>query len=351
MGEEGFLYYLSIAERLYCNNLYINLFVVFVIYTSLVTLCYDYGHIELFTIDRTLAYRFLYLDIIYFIIFLLDLIFRILSNRRVMRLKTYLDVISALSVISLSSVFNKELLVLLGYLRFPSTLRIIKIFQLLNVHRLTQRVLTLILSVISFILVCSGIVMAFQYFSNYTGYSEIYSFVDCILFVVVTISTVGYGNMHPLTNEASGFTIAMIIVSFSLIPYVISEVSSMIFELHSSYQRPTEIYKGTAYILICGDIDYQTASNVLNMLFSTAEGGLHPIHSCCTKDYSELGIVILSPRRDNGIHALIENPVFEERIIYIKGSPTNEMLKKLRLESFKACLLLNYHSEDSLLLW
>ena len=108
MGEEGFLHYLSIAERLYCNNLYINLFVVFVIYTSLVTLCYDYGHIELFTIDRTLAYRFVYLDIIYLIIFLLDLIFRILSNRRVMRLKTYLDVISALSVISLSSVFKKE---------------------------------------------------------------------------------------------------------------------------------------------------------------------------------------------------------------------------------------------------
>ena len=275
MNSRGFLYYLSIAERVYCNNLYINLFVVFVIYTSLVTLCYDYGHIEQFKVDRTLAYRFVYLDIIYFIIFLLDFIFRMLSNRRVMRLKTYLDIISALSVISLSSVFRKDLLVLLGYLRFPSTLRIIKIFQLLNVHRLTQRVLTLILSVLSFILVCSGIILAFQYFSDYTEFSETYSFLDCILFVVVTITTVGYGNIHPLSNEASGFTIAMIIVSFSLIPYIISEVSGMIFELHSNYQRPVEIYKGTAYILICGDIDYQTASNILNMLSSNKFSSRH----------------------------------------------------------------------------
>ena len=349
MSEGTFLYYLSIAERFYCNNIYVNLFVVFVIYTSLITLCYDYGHIELFTIDRTLAYRFIYLDIIYFIVFLLDFIFRILSNRRVMRFKTYLDVISALSVISLASVFKKELLVLLGYLRFPSMLRVVKIFQLLNINRLTQRILTLTLSVISFILVCSGVIMVFQYFGEYRDFSEIYSFLDCILFVVVTISTVGYGNAHPLTNEASGFTIAMIVVSFSLIPYVISEVSSMIFEIHNNFQPPIEIYEGTAYILICGDVDYQTASNVLNMLFGTLDGGLRPIHSFCAN--SELGVVILSPRRNNGVHTLIENPIFEERVIYIKGSPTNKMLKKIRLESFKACLLLNHHSEDNLLLW
>ena len=103
----------------------------------------------------------------------------------------------------------------------------------------------------------------------------------------------GYGNTVPLSNEARGVTIIIICVSFGLIPFTISEVTDMIFQLNANHQTPIDIYRNTAYVLLCGDMDYDTVLNLLGVIF--------------TNDFAlvELGVVILSPRLSTRIQVCL----------------------------------------------
>ncbi|WP_456437677.1 potassium channel family protein [Desulfurobacterium sp.] len=59
---------------------------------------------------------------------------------------------------------------------------------------------------------------------------EHWSFFDALWHVIITISTVGYGEIHPLTKTGKIFTIIIIIVAFSVYAYSASTIAYLIFE-------------------------------------------------------------------------------------------------------------------------
>lgn len=63
-----------------------------------------------------------------------------------------------------------------------------------------------------------------------TGYMTISddTFIDALYMTVITISTVGFGLIHPLTVEAKLFTIFLILLSVSLYGYVLKILSENI---------------------------------------------------------------------------------------------------------------------------
>ncbi|WP_457568002.1 potassium channel family protein [Desulfurobacterium sp.] len=59
---------------------------------------------------------------------------------------------------------------------------------------------------------------------------EKWSFFDSLWHVIITISTVGYGEIHPLTEAGRIFTMVVIIIAFSVYAYGASTIAYMIFE-------------------------------------------------------------------------------------------------------------------------
>ena len=70
--------------------------------------------------------------------------------------------------------------------------------------------------------------------SGVTGFMFIegWSFSDSLYMTVVSISTVGFGEVHPLSTEGRYFTISLILVSLLIIGYIIATLMSFFFEGH-----------------------------------------------------------------------------------------------------------------------
>ncbi|MEO2069443.1 MAG: potassium channel protein [Desulfurobacteriaceae bacterium] len=59
---------------------------------------------------------------------------------------------------------------------------------------------------------------------------EHWSFLDALWHTIITISTVGYGEVHPLSTAGKTFTMVVIVIAFAIFAYAASTIASMIFE-------------------------------------------------------------------------------------------------------------------------
>ena len=59
---------------------------------------------------------------------------------------------------------------------------------------------------------------------------EGWSWLDSLWHVIITISTVGYGEVHPLSQVGKIFTMLIIVVALGVFAYGASTIASMIFE-------------------------------------------------------------------------------------------------------------------------
>lgn len=57
---------------------------------------------------------------------------------------------------------------------------------------------------------------------------EGYPFLDAVYMTVITITTIGYGETHPLSSSGRVFTIVLIFVSFGTFAYAVSSISNYI---------------------------------------------------------------------------------------------------------------------------
>lgn len=96
-------------------------------------------------------------------------------------------------------------------------------------------------------------------FIGVLGYRVIegYSFIESLYFTIITISTVGYQEVRPLTSEGKYFTIFMIIISIGTFAYAIGVISSYLidgeFRRHLlELRKVKKIQKLSNHIIVCG---------------------------------------------------------------------------------------------------
>jgi voltage-gated potassium channel len=89
------------------------------------------------------------------------------------------------------------------------------------------------------------------------GWVEGYNFAEAFYMSIITISTVGYNEIHPLSSNGRIFASFYIIFNLGIFAYVVSVISSYIFEgelnqIYKKYLYHKEVKKMKDHVIVCG---------------------------------------------------------------------------------------------------
>ena len=136
------------------------------------------------------------------------------------------------------------------------------------------------------------------------------SFHDFLYFTVVTISTVGYGDIYPVSEEGRFVIICLIIFAAFLIPKETGELLTLL-ENTSIYSR--EIYNSNSditHIVICGNLSVDGLKSFCEELFHIDHGK------------GEKNVVIIDPKMPSQeMKLFLHTGKFEVNLRYLQGDP------------------------------
>jgi len=158
-----------------------------------------------------------------------------------------------------------DLLAILPAYRPLRILRVFMLFRLFKVLRYTKSVnnflailktkkfeLITLLMLVGFITFIGGaVIYVFEYQQN----PNIHSFFDAIYWSLITISTVGYGDISPVTSQGRILTMFLILAGIAFISFATSIIASAFtekLEEVKSQRIENEAHKLHSFYLICG---------------------------------------------------------------------------------------------------
>ncbi|XP_033759939.1 potassium channel subfamily T member 2-like [Pecten maximus] len=154
---------------------------------------------------------------------------------------------------------------------------------------------------------------------------------ESFYFVIVTFSTVGYGDISPDTWLGQLFMTCMIGLAFAFIPRQVEGVTSALYEIRTTGGEYSERNAhGQHHVVLC--TTGITAEHLLNFLIEFYAHSHLEYHT----------VVLLSTeRRDMGLKILLKDPKWSYRVIYIQGSALIDVdLQRCRLTEADACFIL-----------
>jgi voltage-gated potassium channel len=137
--------------------------------------------------------------------------------------------------------------VALPLLRPLRALRLLRLLNLARVGAVLANALTrarelfthrglnfVLLSVLGIIIVCSGLELAFE---QHASGSTIHNFGDALWWATVTVTTVGYGDMYPVSAGGRGVAVVLMLVGIGLIGVLTATVASYFIEEQADQER------------------------------------------------------------------------------------------------------------------
>mmetsp|Transcript_35561 Transcript_35561/g.34593 ORF Transcript_35561/g.34593 Transcript_35561/m.34593 type:complete len:466 (+) Transcript_35561:403-1800(+) len=173
--------------------------------------------------------------------------------------------------------------------------------------------------------------------ANFTLPSSPYSRLtidDTFYFTIVTLSTVGYGDINPNSTPGKMFIIVIVIITIVLIPKQTSELLRLM-NMQSKYRRAPYKYSEVRHIIVTGYVDLQALRNFCDELFHEDHGTL------------STNAVILQPADPRpDMETYLQKQ--ERNLTYLSGSPLDEWdLKRGDTHKSEACVLLTNKNSKS----
>ncbi|XP_055932479.1 calcium-activated potassium channel slowpoke-like [Argiope bruennichi] len=154
-------------------------------------------------------------------------------------------------------------------LRFLRALRLMSvpdILQYLNVLKTSSsiRLAQLVSIVISVWLTAAGIIHLLENSGDPLSFSNPHelTYWECVYFLIVTMSTVGYGDIYCQTSLGRGFIVLFILVGLAVFASWIPEITELIGH-PSKYGGVLRKEGGKRHIVVCGHINYDSVSYFL----------------------------------------------------------------------------------------
>jgi hypothetical protein len=136
------------------------------------------------------------------------------------------------------------------------------------------------------------------------------TFFDCFYFIVVTISTVGYGDINPSHEFSKMIAILFIGISVVIIPIQANKLSSLL-SMGSVFRTPYTPTHEESHIIVCGFVNDR---NKLERFFKEF---FHPDRSI---DADFKAIVLCPNEPCEEVRSLLVSPVFDSRVVFMVGS-------------------------------
>ncbi|XP_070208431.1 potassium channel subfamily T member 2-like isoform X2 [Littorina saxatilis] len=154
---------------------------------------------------------------------------------------------------------------------------------------------------------------------------------ESLYFVIVTFSTVGYGDISPDIWLGQVFIMIMIIVAFTFIPRQVEVLASTWLErqkVGGEYSRRAA--QRNKHVIVCSSaLTQETVMDFLNEFYA------HP-------KLEEHMVLLLCPQElDSSMQVILKDPKWTHRVIYMKGSALKDIdLKRCRIQQAEACFFL-----------
>jgi len=222
---------------------------------------------------------------------------------------------------------------------FLRALRILRAMRILRAFRVTknslsavdQKVATLVIIIVSIIFMSACLVQTLEQTNGLQDFGV------AMYFVIVTISTVGYGDKSPVTFEGRLVVCFMIIGFMVIVPVKISELADLL-AMRSPWFITYHSKAGYRNILLIGSV--LEVSEVEAFL----EEFFHPDRMRLAQDISlpSTELVIMAPHDPNeAMVALLFVPFWQGQVYYINGSALDDRdLKRAGLRTADACFVL-----------
>ena len=99
---------------------------------------------------------------------------------------------------------------------------------------------------------------------------EDYRFLDAFYMTIITVATVGFQEVQPLSDEGRVFTAFLIITSFGTFAYAVTSISQYVIDgefnqYYKNYKVNAAIEKLENHVIVCG----------------FGRNGKHPSNRCC----------------------------------------------------------------------
>lgn len=129
------------------------------------------------------------------------------------------------------------------FLRFFRSLRILRLVRIFNDRLWFGQVtsadslilLRILFTLVAIIFIYSGLIFQVEHPRNPESFK---TFLDALYFAVVTMTTVGYGDVTPISEAGRGLTVAMILTGIALIPTQISSLIRQLVKVAGSRHQP-----------------------------------------------------------------------------------------------------------------
>jgi len=185
------------------------------------------------------------------------------------------------------------------------------------------------ITLFTFILVVAGFYMNIEFNTMETATPlPPLKFHETVYFLVVTLTTVGYGDIHP-TSAVGMITVTLVIcIGAVLIPYQISVLTS-IMSSYSKYKRDLSSSGITGHVICCGHIEYNSLLDFLLEFYQEKYGRLK-------KEVIVLSAAEPSPQ----VHVLLEHPFYKRRLRFLVGDMlVDKSLLRTRFQKADGCFL------------
>ena len=284
-----------------------------------------------------------YVDLFLWLIFLADYIVRLYSSQNRWKYITTLWSFGQILII-----FPPIVLFGLRTQLYPSILisasRYLRIIRISDVtakffdigeNDVGRKLYNIIISAIILLYISSGIIMTIE---NYYM-AEPRNYFVYFYFIVVTLATIGYGDISPVTDAGQMFITSIIIFIIIMIPKQTNELLRLLamqsFYLRAVYKKNQEI----PHIVIVGEVRLPALKNFWGELFHEDHGS------------QEKHAVILQPKDPlSDMEIFLNDQQYEGLLCFLAGNAiSSKDLDRACLSEWNACVLMtDKHIRDAL---
>jgi len=297
-------------------------------------------------------YWFNYLDMVVCFYFNVEILLSIyLAQHRLLYLKQSENLIDIFSSV-VPYLYSFEIVLIKKIIELARIFRIIKVTKYIskylrsNSNEVAKHLTIMILSTLTLILIFTLVfrIVEIDKINDYIKNAELNEirlksnnqFHDFLYFIVVTLSTVGYGDIFPLTELGRLVIVLLILIALILIPMQTNELIKLM-STSSVYARTS--YKSNPevpHIVICGHVSTDALKNFCYELF-------HPDHG--TQDKNAVIIQNTLPAQE--MKVFLHAGIYEVSLKYLQGNPIYEkILQRADILNSKACVIMTDKFND-----